>query len=166
MVRSDQNELTKSAISRWLRKRSTGTSAPEAIRSASIWGRFTRSKFQMNESTAVRPPGLYSPRRRVRSKARHVQSIRDFSSQTMSCARGKRRSNVARAKLPSLIQPSGACASANSARKAATSLTGPSPCHIASRQITGKPVRSPIRRAKMVLPLAPRPTTTIRLMTN
>jgi hypothetical protein len=127
--------------------------------------RLTRSNFQMNAST------WWSLRRRWSSPglnrrviARQAQHSFERSSQITSVARGNRRSKVARAKLPSLIHSSPACASFMRMRKAGTSFSAQCGCQTESRQITGAPVRSPSFRAKVVFPLPAQPRMTILAM--
>ena len=84
------------------------------------------------------------------------------SSQMMSSARGRRISKLTCAKLPSLIQASFACASSSKERKEERSSREHNRLDISSRQITGRPVLSPICRAREVLPLPAHPRTTMR----
>ena len=71
-------------------------------------------------------------------------------------------SNVATAKLPSLIHLSLACAFFIKARKAGTSFWSQCGCQMVSRQMTGAPVRLPSCRASVVFPLPAQPKMTIR----
>ena len=144
---------------RWI----TGTSVPWVDRATSIRARFTRSNLQMNASTAGRSRSLCgSPCRKTRLQARQAQRILGNSSQMMSSARGRRISKLTCAKLPSLIHASFACASSSKERKEERSSREPNRPDISSRQITGRPVLSPICRAREVLPLPAHPRTTMR----
>ncbi len=126
-------------------------------------GRLTRSNLKMNANTLVSLPIRWaSPRLNTRVIARQAQDNLERSSQMTRVARGNRRSKVAKAKLPSLIHSSRACAFFNKARKAGTSFSSQCGCQMASRQITGAPVRSASCRAKVVFPLPAQPKMTIR----
>jgi hypothetical protein len=152
-------------MSRPLVNRRTGTSGPQETRNASMRGRFIRSNFQMKASTlASLPIPWASPRLKTRVIACQPQYNRERSIQITSLARGSRISKVASAKLPSLIHASPACASFIRVRKAGTSFLSQCGCQMASRQITGAPVRSPSFRAKVVFPLPAQPKITIRTM--
>lgn len=126
---------------RWI----MGTWFPCVDRATSIRARFTRSNLQMNASTAGRSRSLCgSPCRRTRLQTRQTQNTLGNSSQMMSSARGRRISKLACAKLPSLIQSSFACPSFSKERKEGRSPRELNRLDISSRQITGKPVLSPI----------------------
>src|SRR5215831_7043681 len=104
-----------------------------------------------NASTAGRSRNLCgSPCRKTRLQARQAQMILGNSSQMMSSARGRRISKLTCAKLPSLIQAFFACASSSKERKEEKSSREPNRPDISSRQITGRPVLSPICRAREV----------------
>lgn len=128
-------------------------------------GRLIRSNFQMNFSTLINALiRCGSPRVNTRLIARQEQRSFGRSSQTIRVARGNRISNVAAAKLPSLIQLSPACASISRVLKPGTSASVHWGCQTASKVMTGAPVISPSRRAKVVLPAPARPSMTIRLL--
>lgn len=143
----------------------TGTSGPWEILIASMRGRLTRSKFQMKASTSASLPIRWSaPRLKTRVTACQAQNSFERSSQITKVARGNRISNVATAKLPSLIHSSPECAFSIKVRKAGTSFTPQRGCQMASKGITGAPVSSPSCRAKVVFPLPAQPRMTIRAM--
>ena len=142
----------------------TGTLGPCVDRATSITVRLTRLNLPMNANTAGRSRSLCgSPCRKTRLQTRQAQRILGNSSQMMSSARGSRISKLTCAKLPSLIQASFACASSSRERKKERSPLEDNRLDISSRQITGKPVFSPICRVREVLPLPEHPRTTIRL---
>jgi hypothetical protein len=126
-------------------------------------GRLTSSNFQTNASTSVSLPIRWvSPRLNTRVIARQAQESLERSSQITRVARGNRISKVASAKLPSLIHSSPACAVFNKVRKTEMSFSSQCGCQMASRQMTGAPVRLASCRAKVVFPLPAQPKMTIR----
>gem|GEM_PF-4449146 len=156
-------ENRNAAASRLPHNLRTGTSGPWRTLIASIRGRLTRSKFQMKARTlpSLRIPWA-SPGLNTRVTTRHTQESFEQSSQSTSVARGNRISNVATAKLPSLIHSSPAWAFFINSRKAGMSFSPQCGCQMSSRQITGTPLHWPSCRANVVLPVPAQPKMTIR----
>ena len=152
-------------MSRLLANLRTGTAGPCKSLAASMRGRLSRSKFQMNRSTSTSLPIWWaSPCLNTLVIARQVQESLERSSQIIRVARGNRISKVATAKLPSLIHASPACSFSTKVRKTGTSFSPQCGCQIASRQTTRALVSSPSCRARKVFPLPAQPRMTIRAM--
>jgi len=130
-------------------------------------GRLIRSKFQMKARTLGSPRNPCGSRGlNARRTTRQIQYSLERSSQITSVARGNRRSKVATAKLPSLIQLSPACRFSTNERKVGTSFSVQPGCQISSRQIAGAPASRPSCLARVVFPVPAQPRMTIRSTQN